>query len=262
MEHFMLPNGNSAYLYMDSKGQRDVIKWFKVSSTARVNTQPWMETSHSSWGILEEPPALGFVLALWSCCRKTSAALFLELQGGKFTVTINPRRAWRNIGENSRWVQQTETFPGEKLALGWWGWRKLLWAGLSPGLTGSGIPGHGFPTEFSNRFPTEKGRTWVNVPGGPNFLLGEGAGMSLSLCLAARGRPFPHLLKCEIWVLLSQYDFNLERGVEAVDELNWAALSSSDTEFSQNFRTSWARNGPSMFCPKAEESKAGGGSNR
>lgn len=47
---------------------------------------------------MEEPPALGFVLALWSWYRKTSAALFLELQGGKFAVTINLRRVFRNIG--------------------------------------------------------------------------------------------------------------------------------------------------------------------
>lgn len=56
-----------------------------------------METSYSYWSILEEPPAPGFVLALWSWYRKTSAALFLELQGGKFTVTISLRRAFRNI---------------------------------------------------------------------------------------------------------------------------------------------------------------------
>lgn len=88
----MFPNGNSAYLYMDSKGQRDVIQRLKVSSTARVNAQGgWKHPilpelfwrSHQHWG-LSWPSGAGTgkpqQLCSWNC--KVGSLLLPSVQGG------------------------------------------------------------------------------------------------------------------------------------------------------------------------------------
>lgn len=69
--------------------------------------------SHQHWG-LSWPSGAGTgkpqQLYSWNC--KVGSLLLPSAQGGPAGI----------LGKNSRWVQQTETFPRENLTFGWWGW--------------------------------------------------------------------------------------------------------------------------------------------